>query len=516
MHSERTISLWDRKNIDLDRPALASNLDAEIVIVGAGIAGLSVAYQLACQGRQVVVVDDGAIGGGNTGRTTAHLSNVLDDRFATLRRERGAEIARVAAESHGMAIDSIEQIQREEQIDCAFKRLDGYLLLGDADNEKVLDEELTAAREAGLTVDKIQMPKGLPARPALRFGNQARFDPTAYLAGLAAAFERRGGRIFSGCHVETVEDGERVAIQAVGGVRIKADKAVVATATPINDRLALHTKLAPYRSYAIALEVGPNTIPDVLAWDTCDPYHYIRLAEREGKTYAIVGGADHKTGQSDDENAALESLETWAVAKLGLAAPAFSWSGQVMETLDGLAYIGLNPGDRNVYVVAGDSGMGMTHGAIAGILLPALMAGMDHPWAAAYDPSRKPIGTAATFVSENINVAKQMASDFVAPSEVASLAEIAADEGAVLRHGLTKIAAYRDDRGKLHVRSAVCPHLGCIVQWNKLEKVWDCPCHGSQFGPTGRVLHGPAVHALPYADDFEGEKNPNLDPENSA
>jgi len=516
MQPERSVPLWGSETSQFDRPGLASNLDAEIVIVGAGIAGLSVAYQLACQGHQVVVVDDGPIGGGNTGRTTAHLSNVLDDRFAMLRRERGSDVTRVAAESHGSAIDWIERIQREEQIDCSFKRLDGYLLLGDGDNQDILDKELEASSEAGLTVEKTQAPKGLPAVAALRFENQARFHPLAYLSGLARAFERRGGRIFSGCHIESVQDGDRVTIEATGGIRIMAGKAVVATATPINDRLALHTKLAPYRSYAIALAVGSNTIPDVLAWDTSDPYHYIRLAEHGGKTYAIVGGADHKTGQCDDEMTALESLETWAITKLGLAAPAFRWSGQVMETLDGLGYIGLNPGDRNVYVVAGDSGMGMTHGTIAGILIPALMTGEDHPWRAAYDPSRKPIGTAATFVGENINVAKQVISDFVAPSEISSLAEIAAGEGAVLRRGLTKMAAYRDDRGKLHVRSAVCPHLGCVVKWNRLEKVWDCPCHGSQFDPTGRVLHGPAVHALPYADDFEDEKNPNPDPENAA
>jgi glycine/D-amino acid oxidase-like deaminating enzyme/nitrite reductase/ring-hydroxylating ferredoxin subunit len=514
MRPEHSVPLWTVEVTDFDRPGLTTNLDVEIAIVGAGIAGLSVAYQLACNGRHVVVLDDGPIGGGNTSRTTAHLSNVLDDRFTSLRRERGADIARVAAESHGTAIDWIERVQREEEIDCGFKRVDGYLILGDGDDRDILDKERDAARDAGLVVEETQAPEGLPAGPALRFGNQARFDPLAYLSGLARAFERRGGRIFSGCHVEKVVDGDRVTIEATGEIRITANKAVVATATPINDRLALHTKLAPYRSYAIALAVGQDSIPDVLAWDTCDPYHYIRLAEHDGKTFAIVGGEDHKTGQCDDEAAALDKLESWAIAKLGLAAPAFRWSGQVMETLDGLAYIGLNPGERNLYVVAGDSGMGMTHGTIAGILIPALMTGEDHPWRIAYDPSRKPIGTAATFVSENINVAKQMASDLVAPSEVSSLAEIDAGEGAVLRHGLSKIAAYRDDRGKLHVRSAICPHLGCIVHWNRFEKVWDCPCHGSQFDPTGRVLHGPAVHALPYADGFEGENNPNLDPEN--
>ena len=511
MQSERTVSLWqsDRNGADFSRPGFNGDLNADIVVIGAGITGLSIAYQLAVDGRQVAVIDDGDIGGGNTGRTTAHLSNVLDDRFVNLRRERGKGIARAAAESHGAAIDWIERVQREEGIDCGFRRLDGYLLLGAGDEEDLLDKELEAARDAGLTVEKLTAPAGLPPVPALKFSNQARFDPMAYLAGLANAVEKHGGRIFSGCHVVGVKDGDRVSIDLTGGGRITAGKAVVATATPINDRLTLHTKLAPYRTYAIAVPIDPGSIPDVLAWDTTDPYHYVRLAEHSDQTFVIIGGEDHKTGQSD-ERTALARLEAWAVANYSLGRVAFSWSGQVMETLDGLAYIGLNPGDKNVFVAVGDSGMGMTHGTIAAITLPALIGGRDHPWREAYDPSRTPIGTAATFVSENINVAKQMV-DFVTPSDVPSMAEIAIGEGAVLRHGLSKIAAYRDDRGKLHVRSAVCPHLGCIVQWNGLEKVWDCPCHGSQFDGTGRVLHGPAVDALPTVADFDGDKNPNLE-----
>jgi glycine/D-amino acid oxidase-like deaminating enzyme/nitrite reductase/ring-hydroxylating ferredoxin subunit len=517
MQSERTQSLWQSNESGgaLSRPGFNGELSADIVVIGAGIAGLSIAYQLAVDGRPVVVIDDGDIGGGNTGRTTAHLSNVLDDRFVNLRRERGKDIARIAAESHGAAVDWIERVQRDEGIDCGFRRLDGYLLLGEGDEEELLDEELEAAIEAGLTVEKLaRAPAGLPAVPALKFSHQARFDPLAYLAGLAKAVEKRGGRIFSGCHVTGVKDGNPVSIALTGGGRITARKAIVATATPINDRLTLHTKLAPYRTYAIAAPIDTGAIPDVLAWDTSDPYHYVRLAEHGDGTFVILGGEDHKTGQSD-EPTALARLEAWAVANYSIGRAAFAWSGQVMETLDGLAYIGLNPGERNIFVAVGDSGMGMTHGTIAAMMLSAIIDGGDHPWQAAYDPSRKPIGTAATFVSETVNVAKQMV-DFVTPSDVASMADIAVGEGAVLRHGLSKIAVYRDERGKLHVRSAVCPHLGCIVHWNGLEKVWDCPCHGSQFDGTGRVLHGPAVDALPTVGDFDGDKNPNLDVRNAS
>src|ERR1700761_4303370 len=224
MQSERTQSLWQSNSNadDFSRPSLSGELTAEVVVVGAGITGLSIAYQLTRDGRQVVVIDDGDIGGGNTRRTTAHLSNLLDDRFVILRRERGKDITRIAAESHGAAIDWIERVQAEEAIDCGFRRLEGYLLLGEGDDADLLDKELEAAREAGLTAEKVpQAPAGLPPVPSLKFSNQARFDPMAYLAGLAKAFEKRGGKIFSGCHVVSVTDGDPVTIELTGGRRSK-------------------------------------------------------------------------------------------------------------------------------------------------------------------------------------------------------------------------------------------------------------------------------------------------------
>ena len=511
--SEQTKPIWiesSRTAALPTPPPLTEDLSTDTVVVGGGIAGLSTAYALACAGRQVVVLDDGPIGGGNTGRTTAHLSNALDDRFTNLIRERGVDVAATAAASHGAAINFIERVQATEGIRCDFRRLDGYLVLGEDDDGALLDRELRAAHEAGLReVEKLaRPPEGAPNAPCLRFPRQGRFHPLAYLRGLAAAFERRGGRIRQ-AQVAGVADGTPVRIETSSGRQISADAAVVATATPINDRVQLHTKLAPYRTYAIAGAIAPGSIPDALIWDTVDPYHYVRLAEVAGRPYAIIGGEDHKTGQSDDETAALQRLLDWATARYPIKEAPFRWSGQVMETIDGLGFIGRNPGDENVYVVTGDSGMGMTHGTIAGILIPALIATGHHPWQAAYDPARKPLSSPGTLIAENANVGAQFI-DYVTPGDVRDFDDIARGEGAVLRHKASKIAAYRDERGRLHVRSAVCPHLGCLVRWNRLEKVWDCPCHGSQFAPTGRVLHGPAVTALATVRDFNEDRNPNV------
>lgn len=231
-----------------------------------------------------------------------------------------------------------------------------------------------------------------------------------------------------------------------------------------------------------------------------DPYHYVRIHPGgEGKDHLIVGGADHKSGEADDGEIRLEAVEAWIRNLIpALGKVTHRWSGQVMDTLDYSAFIGLNPGDRCSYVATGDSGQGITHGAVAGILLSRLMQGDPPPWAKVYDPARTPAKSIGTFISENVAAVKHFA-EYVAPGEVSSADEIKPGHGAILRSGLSKIAAWRDDKGELFLRSAACTHLGCHLHWNSLERCWDCPCHGSQFSPDGAVLNGPAIFPLPEA-----------------
>jgi nitrite reductase/ring-hydroxylating ferredoxin subunit len=217
----------------------------------------------------------------------------------------------------------------------------------------------------------------------------------------------------------------------------------------------------------------------------------------------IVGGEDHKTGQADDGRERHARLEAWARERFPLLEEVeFQWSGTVMEPVDGLAFIGRNPGDqRNVYIATGDSGMGMTHGTIAGILLTELIVGRECSWEPLYDPSRITLRASAEFARENLNVAAQYVAGYVTGGEVDSPEEISPDEGAIIRRGLTKIAAYRDPQGRLHERSAVCQHLGCIVAWNRTERTWDCPCHGSRYDRYGTVINGPANSDLAGVDE---------------
>jgi Rieske Fe-S protein len=221
----------------------------------------------------------------------------------------------------------------------------------------------------------------------------------------------------------------------------------------------------------------------------------------------IVGGEDHKTGQADDADERFDRLERWARARFPTAgAVEYRWSGQVLEPVDYMGFIGRNPGDRRTYIATGDSGNGMTHGTIAGILLTDLILGRENPWATLYDPARKSLRATMEFLKENVNVAAQYV-ELVTPGDADSPADVAPESGAVLRRGTKKVAVYRDAAGTLHTCSAICTHLGCVVHWNDTEKTWDCPCHGSRFDRFGKVVNGPAIADLqPVEGEGESEE----------
>jgi len=499
--SGSTVSAWLDQQHPIHRKPLDSDATAEVCVIGAGIAGMCVAYMLGRQGASVIVLDDGPIGGGETGRTTAHLSNAFDDRYFEVERLRGSEAARIIAQSHGSAIDSIDQIAASEGIDCDFQRLDGYLFLAEGQQPQLLSQELEAAVRAGAQAELVSQAPVAALGSALRFARQGQFHPMKYLAGLTGATERRGGRIYTGTRAVRMDGGADACVHTSTGVRVRCGAIVVATNTPVNDAVAIHTKQAPYRTFVIAASISRGAVSNALYWDVGWPYHYVRLqAGSDDHDLLIVGGEDHKTGQADDGQQRFARLEQWARERFpAMGTVRYRWSGQVMEPVDGVAFIGRNPMDHdNVYIVTGDSGQGMTHGTIGGMLLADLIAGRSNPWAELYDPSRKTLKAIRDWASENLNVARQYG-DYLTSGDVDSRQQIAAGQGAVLRRGLSKIAVYRDDSGQLHERSAVCPHMKCVVHWNSLEKSWDCPCHGSRFSAEGEAVNGPANQDLPAA-----------------
>lgn len=493
-------SFWHAAKLPQFAP-LTENLHVDVCIVGAGIAGLTTAYLLSKQGLKTAVIDALDIGGGETGHTTAHLS-VPDEGFAQLEHLYGETGARLVADSFAKCIDQVEAIVRNENIACDFRRVDGYLYSVLDPSGAALSDEADAAGRAGVSVFWARDIDGLAfdVGSCLRFPDQAQFHPLQYLAGLAAAVVLNGGQIYCDTRAqEIVEEGDAVRVVTANGV-VHCRAAVAATHTPFNDRVTMHTKQAGYQSYVQAYKVPRDALPGVLIWDDAEFYHYVRLASATDADadyeVLIVGGEDHKTGQEAHPEQRHRALEKWTREHFPMAGEMISrWSGEYLEPIDGVAFLGRNPHSKNVYVITGDSGDGMTHSTLGAMIVTDLIQGRSNLWADFYDPARKPLKGAMEFMKEQGNVLRQYA-QWLRRDEAVDIESLAPGDGAIVQFGLKKLAVYRDEQGALHAHSAVCTHLGCVVRWNSSDKTWDCPCHGSRFGGTGEVLHGPAVAAL--------------------
>ncbi|HLO75908.1 MAG TPA: FAD-dependent oxidoreductase [Magnetospirillum sp.] len=505
--ADESLPVWmlGRPAAEGDFPPLTGDLRTDVCVVGAGMAGISTAYHIARAGHRVTVVEAGPGPGiGETNRSTAHLTSAVDDGFVELERLFGTDGARMVAASHAAAVDTIARQVADENIGCDFRRLDGWLF-NPPSGGMDLAAELAAAQRAGLDawMESRAPLAGFQTGPAIRFAGQACMDPRAFIHGLAVAAARHGARVFGNAPVVSIEGGHPARVSTAQGWHVVADAVVVATNSPINDKLAIHGKLAPMRTYAVALAVaGDSGDADALYWDTQEPYHYVRFGRlADGGRVLIAGGEDHRVGQPAHGPERWNRLERWTRERFaGLGEVRARWSGQIMEPADCIAFIGRNPADSdNVFICAGDSGNGITHGAIAGLIISDLVLGRANPWARLYDPGRVTLKAASSYADSGLQVAEHYA-EWLTGGDVEDVSAVPPGTGAIVRSGLTKMAVYRDEAGQVHARSAACSHLKCIVAWNDAERSWDCPCHGSRYDRFGRVLNGPATHPLAAPD----------------
>jgi glycine/D-amino acid oxidase-like deaminating enzyme/nitrite reductase/ring-hydroxylating ferredoxin subunit len=513
-HPGESISVWFQ-NLEMPRySSLSQNIFTDVCVIGGGIAGLTTAYLLAKEGRPVCLLEAYELASGQSGKTSAHLSNVLDDGLHQLEKYFGKDGLKLAIESHTKALDQIEKIVRQENIDCEFERVSGYLFSSQKDSNKYLKKELEAANHAGLKAEYMDSSPlaNFDNGPCLHFPRQAQFNPVKYYRALAKKITDLGGKIFTNSHVVEVQGGTDAFVKTKEGYVVSCQHIVVATNVPINDMFAIHTKQAAYRSYVMGLKVPKASVPKAFFWDTMEPYHYVRTQASDGFDILIVGGEDHKTGQENNPELCYEKLELWAKEKFPMAGEIlWHWSGQVIEPVDGLAYIGRNPmDDDNVYVITGDSGHGLTHGTIGGMIITDQIMKRKNPWEKIYNPSRITLRASGHYLKENANVAAQY-TEWLETKSKPSFDDLPKNEGVVFRDGTSMVAAYKDGQGKMQYMSAVCPHLAGIVNWNKSEKSWDCPCHGSRFDCHGKVIEGPAFMDLDKIDftDEETEKASN-------
>jgi len=502
----RHISYWlESQDREVPWP-LRENLEADVIIIGGGIAGLSVAYCLVRAGKKIVLVEDGLIGSGETGHTTAHLVTALDDRYYKLEKNFGPEKTKRIAQSHAAAIDFIERTVKREQIECDFERLNGYLFLHPSDKKESLHKELDACLKAGINVCESDVELHGTGK-CLRFAGQAQFHPMKYLRGLQSAIEKKGGKIFIKTHAATIGNEGIITTE---GFRVKAKDVVVATNSPVNNKYNLHLKQYAYRTYVIGALVKKSSVPRALWWDTGDfnvnpdipPYHYVRICSyNDAFDLLISGGEDHRIADTSNTHVPEEEryaiLEAWTRKLFPVEDIVYRWSGQVMEPMDGIAFIGRNPGDDHVYIITGDSGNGLTHATIGGMLISDLITGRENAWEEIYRPSRFTVRASKPFFKEVIGSLMPTLKREPRRKTNGALLAVKNGEGKQLELNGEKCGVYRDEEGALHIVSATCSHLGCTVKWNNDEKSWDCPCHGSRFTYDGKVINGPANTDLP-------------------
>jgi glycine/D-amino acid oxidase-like deaminating enzyme/nitrite reductase/ring-hydroxylating ferredoxin subunit len=482
---------------------LERDLEVDVAIVGGGITGLTAAYLLAEQGVRVALLERDRLGAGDTQRTTAHLTYVTDMRLNELVSQFGKDAACSFWDAGAAAIDEVDRIVRALKADCDYRWVPGFLYQSPraedpARERELLQQDAALARELGFEANFVETTP-FTGLPGVQFAQQARFHPLKYLAALARRIQERGGAIFEKTSFEETQE-EPLAVRANGRL-VRCKYVIIATHNPLMGRKGLitasllQTKLSLYTTYVLGLRLPASTFPDALFWDTGNPYDYLRVDSLQGSQYAIFGGDDVKTGQEDDAEQVFARLTERARRLLPRGELENRWLGQVIETDDGLPFIGEHA--EREFIATGFAGNGMTLGTVAGMMARDQYIERKNPWTDLFRVTRKPFhGGVSRYLRENADYPYYLLRDRLAPADAGSVEDVPNGEGRIVKVDGEKVAAYRNERGALILMSPVCTHLRCIVHWNNADRTWDCPCHGSRFRPTGEVLAGPAEAPL--------------------
>jgi glycine/D-amino acid oxidase-like deaminating enzyme/nitrite reductase/ring-hydroxylating ferredoxin subunit len=478
---------------------LDENVHVDACVVGAGICGLSTAFELSRLGASVAVLEARHVGAGASGYNTAKLSSLHGLTYSKLEKRLGAEMARLYGAANQRGIERVHETAVELELDCDLRRKPNLVYTESERDRAEIEREVDAARRASLParlVEETDLP--FPIESAVRFERQAEFHPVRYLEGLARALEDEGVRVHEGTRAVSLSAGSPCRVRTDRGRTVTAGSVVVATHLPFLDRGAFFARCHPERSYVVAAPHEGPVATEGMYLSTESPAHSIRVHDLDGERWLLVGGQSHKTGHGDAAERYMR-LEAWARERFGVE-PVLRWATQDQMPVDGIPFIGpVDPVSRNVYVATGFRKWGLAMGVAAGELLAALVEAREHPWRELFDTSRvRTRAGAVPFARANLDVALRFFGDRLVKR--ADVESIEPGEGRVVGAGLRQRAVYRGGDGRLHALSARCTHLGCIVNWNSAERTWDCPCHGSRFGARGEVITGPAVSPLEPRD----------------
>lgn len=500
--SGKHTSFWMDSTREPNFKSLNQNVFVDVAIVGGGIAGLTAAFLLKRAGRKVAVIEAEAIASKASGRTTAKITSLHQLVYANLIEKFGKEKARLYAESNQAALEQIVRLVEEENIHCDFSRQDAYTFAESEDNLAKVKAEAEAAISLGLPASFVEeTPLPFKVAGAVKFTDQAQFHVRKYLTHLAQSISGEGSYVFELSRVESVESGQPCTVTASNGT-VKAQDVIVTTNLPITDQGLFFAKTSPKRSYIVAAKIAKDKAPKGMFIGCGEQYRSIRTTPHGDDLLLLIGGEGHQVGDVTETEERYLALEEYGRKQFGLDSYEYRWSGQDLKSRDGLPYIGNTTSEEeHIYVATGFSLWGITNGTLAGMLLRDRLLGRSNPWADLYDSTRS-----VSFLDEEEKKAEMSSSssdksdddndENLKKVDPACFENVDKGEGEVITVGDEKIAVFRNEEGEPVAMSAVCPHLGCTVNWNSAEKSWDCPCHGARYSSEGEVINAPAVKNL--------------------
>lgn len=480
-----------------DYPQLAGDLHVDVAVIGGGITGLSVASQLKRAGATVAVLEADRVASGTTGYTTAKVTSQHNLIYHDLISRAGKDLAGQYAAANDAAIAEIAGQVKELDIECDFRRGNAHVYTSDLEKLNRIQDEVEAARSLGIQASfqrNTELP--YPVEGSVLFSHQAMFHPRKYCLGVAASIPGDGSHVFERTRAMDVDCEDGCTVSTKTGT-VHAGHVVVATQIPFLDNGAYFARTSPARSYAIAVKLNGPVLNDMyLSLD--HPTRSLRPHVENGESYLLVGGEGHKVGQDPDTRERYQALEDWAREKFDVQSVEYRWSAQDYMAVDHVPYIGpITSKNERILIATGFNKWGMTTGVVAGMILTDTIMGRTSPWSEVFDSTRSDIRhSAKQFVTENANVAKRFVGDRLRTLKTPDVSELGLGEGGIVEANGEKVAAYRDESGKLHSVSPTCTHMGCQVTWNTAERTWDCPCHGSRFNVDGGVLQGPGIKPL--------------------
>jgi glycine/D-amino acid oxidase-like deaminating enzyme/nitrite reductase/ring-hydroxylating ferredoxin subunit len=498
-----TTSIWMETTPATTYSPLEQDTEVDVCVIGGGITGITAAVLCKEAGLTVAVVELDRVGAGVTGYTTGKVTSLHGLIYAQVRSRFGEDGARAYAQANQAGLELIARWVRDRGIDCDLRRKPALTYAEDGSDLGDVRDEVEAAAAAGLPAsftEDVDLP--WPVAGAVRVEDQAEMHARKYVLALAGTLPGGGSHVFERTRALGVDDGDPCRVHTDRGEVVARD-VIVATHYPMLDRGLFFARLSPERSYALAVRVRGD-VPQGMYLSTESPAHSLRAVPHPGGELLIVGGEGHKTGQGGDTVERYERLEAWARERFDVAEVAYRWSAQDAMPADGIPYVGrLSPVSRHVWTASGYRKWGLTNGTAAAMMLTDLIRGRENAWTGTFDANRfKPLAAAPALLKENVNVGAHFFGDRLSSPDARSLDELGPDEGGIVAVEGEKVAAYRDADGTLHTVSPICTHLWCQVKWNRAERSWDCPCHGSRYDVTGKVLQGPAVDDLPPRELF--------------